>query len=128
MFRLDQKTQIDGNYPMAWTPMSGDGITKDFHITDARCRMPTLRFAELAGLSPEERHARLQQFISGRSAPLNGEIGDLDCAIAEYERRFQMSSAAMRDLLLSGRQHETADVCAWMRLVDVRERAAGSTK
>jgi len=108
--------------------MFGNGTARVLQTNNTRCHMPdAIRIADLAALSQDERHARLAEFMAGRSAPLNGEVDALNRAIAEYEGRFRMSSDAMRDLLKSGRQHETADICAWMRLVDVRDRAIKSS-
>jgi hypothetical protein len=81
-----------------------------------------LNLADLANLSREDRHAQLSALASRRAAPLNGEIDALDRTIAEYERQFAMSSESMLELLHSGERDETADICAWMRLVDVRSR------
>jgi len=103
--------------------MFGDGIATNSHIKNARCHMPTLRLAELANLTPEQSQEKIREFAGERDKPLNGELAQLSQMLAEFESRYEMTSETMRDKVGRGEQRETADICAWMMWLDVRDRA-----
>jgi hypothetical protein len=81
-----------------------------------------LRLSELSSLAPEEKQQRLAQFLAARRQPLNGEPAFLDERIAAFEKRYEMSSAVMREKLSTGELPETVDVGTWIMLLDAREK------
>jgi hypothetical protein len=82
----------------------------------------TLRLADLKGLSPAELTARAEEFASDQGAPLNGEASLLHNRIAAFETRYEMSSETMRKHLADRTLKETADICAWSMLLNLRDK------
>lgn len=82
----------------------------------------SLRLAELRSLSDEQIEARVADFAANRDSPVNGEIDVLDERIAAFETRYEMSSGAMREKLSKRELEETADLCAWSMLVNLRDK------
>lgn len=82
----------------------------------------TLRLADLRGLSADERDRKFAELTAGGHRTLNGEVEDLSGHLAEFEARYEMSSATMRRKYLDGTLPETADICSWLMLLDVRDR------
>jgi hypothetical protein len=86
-----------------------------------------LRLSELRTLSPAEREQRLAAFAALRNQPVNGELQYLDEIIADLEKRYEMSSATMRERLVRGEIRETADIGKWLMLLDARESLKTAT-
>ncbi|HET6879135.1 MAG TPA: hypothetical protein VFI31_03205 [Pirellulales bacterium] len=87
----------------------------------------SLTLSELRALSPAEKAARIAEFTGQTNLPLNGELTELSSRIADFERRYEMSSETMRSKLQRGELKETADTGRWSMLIDLRtdlERAA----
>ena len=87
----------------------------------------TLRLSELSSLSPDERTRRLHAFAALRNQPLNGELAFLDEQIAELERRYEISSEAMKQDFHAGKIRETAEICTWLILLDARDQLGVQT-
>jgi midasin (ATPase involved in ribosome maturation) len=87
----------------------------------------SLRLSELRGLSPEQRERRLAAFASGRKQLLNGEMDDLNRQIAVFEKRYEQSSASMRERFKQGAIHETAEICEWLMLLELRDSLGRSS-
>jgi hypothetical protein len=83
----------------------------------------SLPLADLRGLPPGTASERVRQFVQS-SQPLNGETGQIDDAIAEFETRYEMSSDEMRRRLRKAEAEHTADTCRWEMLLELRERVA----
>jgi hypothetical protein len=88
----------------------------------------TLRLDDLKGLSPADLTARATEFASGQDAPLNGEAILLHKRIAAFETRYEMSSETMRKKLAAREIKETAEICAWSMLLNLRDKLGLSTK
>lgn len=82
----------------------------------------SIRLSELAGYSASEQEDRLADLTRGCFAPLNGDADDLNRRIADYETRYEMSSATMLKLYEEQKLRETEDICAWLMLLRLRER------
>jgi molecular chaperone GrpE (heat shock protein) len=83
----------------------------------------TLRLSEIKNLSDEELTQRASEFASGRHM-LNGEIADLNAQIAEFETRYEMSSASMHELRRRQKLPETAELGEWNMLLMLRDQLA----
>lgn len=80
--------------------------------------IPKLR---LSRLDDEQRAEKLAEIVAKRNQPLNGEAAYVDEKIAEYETRYEMSSETMVKQFRARQLKETADICSWMMLLDVRD-------
>lgn len=84
----------------------------------------TLRLSDISGLPEEQQRARVAAFLAARSEPSNGELAVIDDRIAELERRYEVSSATMREQVSSGTIRETAEICHWLMLLDMKAKLA----
>ena len=81
----------------------------------------TLHLSEFSKLPDSEKRTQISTFLAARTLPVNGEVEFLDGKIAEFEKRYEMSSATMRNQICHNRLKETADICAWMMILDARQ-------
>lgn len=91
-----------------------------FFQADPRMALTTLSLAELRTLPEEERLRRLSAFVGARKHPPNGEAAFLAEKIADFEKRYEMSSATMQRRLADGALRETADICMWLMLIEAK--------
>jgi hypothetical protein len=80
--------------------------------------------SELTNLPAHERERVLSDLVL--SSP-NGEARELDQRLNEYETRYEMSSKTMREKYRSGHLRETADICRWLILLNVKDQLVSST-
>ncbi|HEU4544645.1 MAG TPA: hypothetical protein VFR23_26195 [Jiangellaceae bacterium] len=80
-----------------------------------------VRLSELERLQPGEKEAKLRALVGAARQPPNGELRRLDMRIGEHEQRAGFGSAVLREKLTSGEVVETADVCDWLMLLELRE-------
>lgn len=78
--------------------------------------------SELRKLSKGEREAKLQELARAAQEPPNGQLRDLNAQIRQFEQRYDKDSATMRNELASGALQETADICQWLHLLNLRDR------
>lgn len=81
-----------------------------------------LNLTEFGSLSPAEQADCVQRLIAARAEPLNGHLPELDAKIASFETRYEMSSEVMSQKLSDGSLPETADICSWQILLELRGR------
>lgn len=81
-----------------------------------------INLTEFSTLSPAEQANRVEGLLASRSAPLNGHLAELDETIAGFETRYEMSSEDMCRHLSDGKLAETADICSWRILLELRGR------
>lgn len=82
-----------------------------------------ISLSRLKSSSPNKRDELLSGLVSGAREPVNGYAERLDARIAEYERRYELSSGAMVEQVESGTLKETDDIASWLMLLKVRNRA-----
>ena len=82
----------------------------------------TILQSDLCGLPDADLERIAAEFAADRQGPLDGELADLDSRIAAFETRYEMSSATMRQLFADCQIRETADICAWITLLNLRDR------
>ena len=78
--------------------------------------------SRLKSASPYRRDELLSGLVSGARAPVNGYADRLDGRIAEYERRYELTSAEMVGQVENGALRETDDIASWLMLLNVRNR------
>lgn len=83
-----------------------------------------IKLSEFSQLDEAGKDAKLAEFSKSRQESPNGHLTYLNERIAEYEITYEMSSEAMVEALKTRRIKETADICSWMMLVDVRKHLA----
>lgn len=83
-----------------------------------------LNFAALTQMTPENRDAALNSFMEARHSPVNGEVAFLDERILKMEQRYEMTSESMRAAFQRGELTETAEICAWLMLLEARDGLA----
>ena len=81
-----------------------------------------LNLTEFGVLSPTQQADCVQRWVAARSEPLNGQLAELDAKIASFETRYEMSSESMCQKLSDGSLPETADICSWQILLELRGR------
>jgi hypothetical protein len=81
-----------------------------------------IRLSELSKLGATEKDSKLRKLMGATRRPPNGELAALDGRIREYEARAGYDSGTLKRRLASGEIAETADVCDWLMLLDLRER------
>lgn len=81
-----------------------------------------ISLSRLKSASPSKRDELLSGLVSGAREPVNGYANRLDARIAEYERRYELSSTEMVGQVESGVLKETDDVASWLMLLKVRNR------
>jgi hypothetical protein len=85
----------------------------------------TLRLTELSKLSPTERDAAVRDLARSALAQQNGETEAVGAQIRAFERRYEMTSAAMEAKLASGALQETAEIASWLIALDAQRRMRG---
>ncbi len=83
----------------------------------------SLRLSELASLSDSEKSQAMSRFLHKSGTP-NGQLAELDRRIATFERVYETTSEMMRAELASGTRKETAEICQWLMLLELRERVS----
>ncbi len=78
--------------------------------------------SRLKSASPNRRDELLSGLVSDAREPVNGYADQLDSRIAEYERRYELTSAEMVEQVESGVLKETDDIASWLMLLKVRNR------
>lgn len=67
---------------------------------------------------------RIAEVVSAKDSPATPEQkADLDSRIAAFEMRYEMSSGTMLERIKNQQLKETAEICTWMMLLDVRRRS-----
>lgn len=85
----------------------------------------TLRLADLSNLSPTERDAAVRDLARSAMAQPNGEMEAVGVQIRAFERRYEMTSAAMESKLAAGALQETLDIASWLIALDAQRRMRG---
>ena len=81
-----------------------------------------MKLSEFSQLDDAGKEAKLAEFARSRQEPLDGQLQYLNEKIAEYETTYEMSSETMVESLKNRKIKETADICSWMMLIDVRNQ------
>ena len=82
-----------------------------------------LSLSRLKSASPNKRDELLSELVNEARAPANGAVERLSAHIAEYERRYELSSLEMVERVRKGDLEETDDIASWLMLIKVRKRA-----
>ncbi len=85
-----------------------------------------LSLSRLKSASPNKRDELLSELVSVARGPANGTVDRLTARIAEYERRYELSSLAMVEQVQRGDLKETDDIASWLMLLKVRKRATAN--
>jgi hypothetical protein len=98
------------------------------HLKAERFKMSvlTLDLSEVSKLPENERQARYSDFMRVGIVP-NGEMAELDRQITAFERVYEVSSDTMQQQLAAGRIRETAEICRWLMLLELRNRVRKHT-
>lgn len=82
----------------------------------------TVRLAALYALPPAQREAALRDLLDRALGPANGHLAQVRAQVAEFERRYEMSSAELIRRLERDEQVETDDVAEWLFLLQWLDR------
>jgi hypothetical protein len=80
--------------------------------------------AALLKMKPAARKKALTRLVEDARAPRNGQAGEIDTLILQYELRYEMSSSELLKRLANRTQRETADIADWLFWLNVRNRGA----
>lgn len=81
-----------------------------------------VRFSEIRQASPDMRKVALAGIIAEARMPANGSVKALDAQIAEYERKYGLSSDLLLKELSNNQRQETEEILSWLMLIRLRER------
>lgn len=87
----------------------------------------SVTLGELRSMSFEQRTRRLSALVADTRSPPNGEMRALDDKISAFEKQHGMNSADMRDGVRVGKVRETAEICTWLMILEMRDRLASLT-
>jgi hypothetical protein len=94
-----------------------------FHqIQGVPMSIKTVLLSEFERLSTDERARVLSELVRSSQSLPNGEIDELDRRISEFEIRYEMSSATMQQQYRNRSLRETADICHWLMLLNMKDR------
>ncbi len=85
----------------------------------------SIRLSEFGRLSEPEKRVAVGELAKAAHGPPNGELRALEDEIRSFERRYELSSAQMREMVASGRLPENQDVCRWLMSLEVLGLIAG---
>ena len=87
--------------------------------------MGGMKLSEIMSGSSEEQDQKLGQLVQSALAPDPEQLAlqrkAIQARITSFERRYEMSSASMRQKLSRGEIKETADICSWLMLLKVTD-------
>lgn len=81
----------------------------------------TLNLSEVTRLPKGQRERAQSEFLHKCDAGLNGELTELVGRIKHFERVYEISSKKMQEQLSKGLIKETADICYWVMLLELKE-------
>lgn len=94
---------------------------------DISMRGGRLSLSEFSNLPENQQQEKVTAFARAVCSPTNGELRSIADEIASYEIRYEMPSNVMQERLESGAIKETADICSWLMLLEVRDSLARPT-
>jgi len=84
---------------------------------------PGFKLSQISTSSVEERAAAISNLISSAFSPdkeyVRQKSNEIGSRIKKFERRYEMSSKAMKQQLSTGSIKETAEICSWLLLLKV---------
>jgi hypothetical protein len=86
-----------------------------------------VKLSDLANMPVADSDRVLGELVRSAKASRNGQRAVLDARIREFEIRYEMSSATMRQQLRDGSLQETAEIARWLMALAARDNR-GSRK
>jgi hypothetical protein len=90
-----------------------------------------VKVSELFAAPPEVQEVEVDRLFQAAISPtceqLNQQKAALDYRIKRFERRYEISSKAMRQQFRLGRIRETAEICSWLMLLKAKEDFDGES-
>jgi hypothetical protein len=84
-----------------------------------------IKLADFHGLSEVETQQRVGQLVCGSVSPspelLEEQQNNLAQRIGRFEQQYQMTSSQMRRALETAVLKESADICSWLMLLEIKE-------
>lgn len=81
-----------------------------------------VKMSKLRGMMGDEREATMSSIVAASRQAPNGEISRLSAQIQAFEEQHSMTSDELRSALRKREVRETAEICRWLMLLDLRER------
>lgn len=82
----------------------------------------SIRDSELRKATGETRARLERELVEAARRPVNGEVAALDAHLCSFEEVFGFSTEEMRTRSRNGSLRETAEVCRWSMLANLRDR------
>ncbi len=79
-----------------------------------------MKLQAFSSMSPDERRKAVSEMAAVAQGAPNGHMGPIDARLAEFEARYEMTTAAMIAAFKAGKVQDTADIAAWLVLARVR--------
>lgn len=74
----------------------------------------TMKLRTLAEMSPQKKRETVASLVSASMGPPNGQMTNVQARLAEFEKKYGMSTDAMVAAFRAGRLDDTADVAQWL--------------
>src|SRR5947209_4796748 len=97
-----------------------DGV--QFILDDRRWKAVSysISTSEFGKMSKRQRAEAVKRLARGAFESSNGQAGEIDAQIDEYERKFGYNSRHLMELLIEGKLSETDEVSDWLWLLNFR--------
>ena len=76
--------------------------------------------SEFGKMSERERAEAVRKLARGAFESSNGQAGEIDAQIDEYERKYNFDSRHLMELLMKGELEETNEISDWLWLLNFR--------
>ena len=75
-----------------------------------------MKLQTLAKMSPAEREEALASIVSASMGPRNGQMSWADVKVADFEKKYDMTTEQMRAGFRAGTIGDTPDIAQWLIL------------
>lgn len=101
---------VTGNVPVL-VDVPGRCYPMSVQATEAR---DTMKLRTLAEMSPQKKREAVASLVSASMGPANGQMTNVQARLAEFEKKYGMSTDDMVAAFRAGQLDDTADVAQWL--------------
>lgn len=73
-----------------------------------------MKLRTLAEMSPQKKREAVASLVSASMGPANGQMTNVQARLAEFEKKYGMSTDDMVAAFRAGQLDDTADVAQWL--------------
>lgn len=79
-----------------------------------------MKLQAFSTMTPEQRREAVSAMAAVAKGAPNGQMGPINARVAEFEARYEMTTADMITALRSGKLQDTADIAEWLVIARAR--------